>query len=304
MTEGRSTDERPSADLVSIVLDHFGVSLSDAAEAWEGEESIGWRGSSADGDRFVQRLPSWRDIGELEWSDSVARAASTAAPESVHAIRSQEGTAAVITPEGAVMVYPFVAGTHESYDGLESDAADLLARIHRGIAASWMAAEPPLGRPRPRPRVGREDLLVDEALDHWQRRVSGGSALPIHGDYYGGNLLIAEAGIAGVIDWFDAEIAPHEQEVAWAVWEFCHNAREDLLDDEAEAFLRRYLEAGGTAAVGKPFDPCPWIRIRLRAEARMWFADPRSKIETSEYHEAQLVAFERLRGRRLPGRWE
>lgn len=303
MTEGRLTDERPSAGLVSIVLDRFGVSLSDVTEAWEGEESIGWRGSSADGDRFVQRLPAWRDVGQLEWSDSVALAASTAAQESVHAIRSREGTAAVTTPEGPVMVYPFVAGTHESYDGLGSDAAVLLARIHRGIAASWEPTDVSLRRPRP--RVGREDLLVDDALDRWQRRVFEGAALPIHGDYYGGNLLIGEAGITGVIDWFDAEIAPHEQEVAWAVWEFCHNdQRDDLLHDEAEGFLRRYLETGGTAAVAKPFDPCPWIRVRLRAEARMWFAEPRSEIETSDYHEAQLVAFERLRDRRLPGRWE
>jgi hypothetical protein len=105
------------------------------------------------------------------------------------------------------------------------------------------------------------------------------------------------------VDWFEARIAPHEQEVSWAVWEFCQNdAAEDLVDDVAETFLQRYVDAGGTAAVAKPFDPCPWIRIRLRDEARAWFSDARSERETSSYHEAQLIAFERLRDRHLPGR--
>lgn len=301
MTQGTRTDERTSPELARIVFDLFGVSVSDESEAWEGDESIGWRGSSAEGDRFVKLLPARRDIAELVWCDSVARVASTVAPVCIHAIRSRDGEPAVMTPEGALMVFPFVEGTHDWYDGIELEAAELLALIHRGIAASWVTTGPPPQPPRF--RVGREDLLVDRELDRWKGRTSGPAILPIHGDYYGGNLLTADGRITGVLDWFDAHVAPHEQEVAWAVWEFCQNDKgEDLMDDEAEAFLQKYLDAGGTAPVAKPFDPCPWIRIRLRAEARAWFADPRSETESSNYHETQLVAFERLRGRRLPGR--
>ena len=109
--------------------------------------------------------------------------------------------------------------------------------------------------------------------------------------------------ISGVVDWFDAVIAPLEQEVAWAVWEFCQNDDGvDLLEEEAEAFMQDYVEAGGVAQVAKPFDPCPYIRVRLRDEVRAWFTDPRSDAESSDYHEAQLIAFERLRDRRLSGR--
>ncbi len=110
MTQGQLTDERPSEELASIVFDLFGVSIAESDEAWQGEESIGWRGSSHDGDRFVQRLPAWRALDELAWCDSVARAASTIAPACVHAFPSRNGATVVATPEGPVMVFPVRGG--------------------------------------------------------------------------------------------------------------------------------------------------------------------------------------------------
>jgi hypothetical protein len=79
MTEGTRIDKRPDPELARLVLTSFGVALADSEEAWEGEESVGWRGSSLDGARFVQLFPPTRRIAELEWCDSVARAASTVA---------------------------------------------------------------------------------------------------------------------------------------------------------------------------------------------------------------------------------
>nr|MBA3764675.1 phosphotransferase [Actinomycetota bacterium] len=41
--------------------------------------------------------------------------------------------------------------------------------------------------------------------------------LPIHGDYYAGNLPVKGMLVIGVIDWSDARLEHHEQEVAWAM---------------------------------------------------------------------------------------
>ncbi len=107
-------------------------------------------------------------------------------------------------------------------------------------------------------------------------------------------------GIGGVIDWAEARLEHHAQEVSWAAWEFCQNeAGDDLVDEDAVRFLQRYGEAGGSADVAPPFDPVPWIRQRLRREAAGWFRDPASRSGRSEYHEAQVRGFASLRGRRL-----
>jgi hypothetical protein len=146
--------------------------------------------------------------------------------------------------------------------------------------------------------------MLDDDLSRWEQKVaSQGADLPIHGDFYGGNLFVVGNEIVGVVDWSDADLMPMEEEVSWAVWEFCQDDDgEDLVDDRAEAFLQAYVGSGGPAEVAPPFDPVPWIRQRLRNEARGWFSDPRSMTEPDSYHEAQLVAFERLRDRHLAGR--
>jgi hypothetical protein len=210
------------------------------------------------------------------------------------------------TDEGPVMVFPFVDGSHPQLtEQVAHRAAELLATVHRGLTDAWSGSERP-GSSGNNPFRGAPPagLLRDDALDRWERSIDAERPeVPIHGDFYGGNLIVADGRIAGVIDWSDAHLSHPEQEVAWATWEFCQNdAGDDLIDDRAEAFLRTYIDNGGPAPVDAPFDPMPWIRRRLRWEARAWFADPRSKTEVSDYHEAQLVAFETLRTRRLSGR--
>jgi Ser/Thr protein kinase RdoA (MazF antagonist) len=304
MTQGERTDERPSAALAALVRDRFDVSVEGSGDAWRGEESIGWRATSPDGDRFVQLFPASRSVEALTWCDRVAEAASSRAPASVHAIVTHDGFRVVESLEGPVMVFPFVDAVHPGDRPLDVPAAELLAAVHRGIEARWDR------RSGPRPDRGarwahtRSDLMVDHDLDRWEATVaSRGADLPIHGDFYGGNLFVRGDRIVGVVDWSDADLMPMEQEVSWAVWEFCQDAGgEDLVDERAEAFLRAYVAADGPANVAPPFDPLPWVRRRLRAEARGWFSDPRSATEPDVYHAAQLVAFERLRDRHLAGR--
>jgi GNAT superfamily N-acetyltransferase/Ser/Thr protein kinase RdoA (MazF antagonist) len=276
MTEGRRSAERPSDDLTRVVRSRYGLSLEDATEARTGEESAGWRVSSPDGDRFVQRLPAWRTLEELAWCDGVATAAAATAAACVHALPDRDGHVSVATTEGPCMVFPFVEGDHPPGDGaLTIQASEVLAAIHRGIAISWVAGpEPPHGRSRIGGVASLDERLSDRELDRWEASVSTGRSpqLPIHGDFYGGNLLVAEGEIAGVIDWSESRLEHHEQEVSWAMWEFCQNdAGDDLLDAVAVAFLNAYTEAGGPAEVGPPFDPIPWVRQRLRLEASAWF---------------------------------
>ncbi len=303
MTEGERSDERPSPPLAAFVLERFGVMIDGSLGAVRGEESTGWRGTSPGGDRFVQRFPMWRSVEELTWCDAVARAAATRAPACIHAVAAQDGSVVAVTAEGPVMVFPFVGGEHPQDDVVRTSAAELLADLHGGIVSAWSRS---LG-PRPETRRWehhRNDLMVDADLDRWEQEVATRAVdMPIHGDFYRGNLLVNDNQIVGVLDWWDADLVPMEQEVAWATWEFCQDeVGEDLIGDAAESFLDAYRCAGGPAPIAPPFDPLPWIRRRLRLEARGWFSDPRSARETDAYHEAQLVAFERLRDRRLPGR--
>lgn len=258
-----------------------------------------------DGDRFVQRFPLWRGIDELDWCDHVARTAAITAPVCVHACPSLDGRRAVQTPEGPVMVFPFVEGSHpEPATGINLQAAAVLAAMHRGLASSWSGTERPRATRRMTAQAEPRPELVDRKLDAWERSLEAEHpGVPIHGDFYGGNLIASHDRIEGVIDWWDARLGHQVQEVAWAAWEFCQNERgDDLVDADAAAFLDRYVEGGGPAPVAPPFDPIPWIRLRVRWEAREWFADPRSLTEGNAYHDAQIVAFERLRTRRLPER--
>jgi len=303
MTEGKRADERPSATVAETVRAHFDVSIDDTEEAWRGEESIGWRAESSDGDRFVQLFPRSRSVEMLTWCDRVAEAASTRAPACVHAIVSRGGLRAVETREGPVMVFPFVDAEHPGEQPFDEQAAVLLAAIHAGIASAWDRRNGPRPAGEDRWTHTRDDLMVDEDLDLWESEIPPGADLPIHGDFYGGNLFVRDDLIVGVVDWSDADLVPMEQEVSWAAWEFCQgDDGHDLDDERAELFLQAYVFAGGPAKVAPPFDPLPWTRQRLRNEARGWFSDPISMTEPDTYHQAQLVAFERLRDRHLAGR--
>src|SRR5437762_717939 len=104
MTEGERTDERPSATLTALVRERFDVLIDGSSGAWRGEESIGWRGTATDGDRFVQVFPMSRSLDGLAWCDRVAEAAASHASASVHAIPAEDGSRAVGTPDGPVMV--------------------------------------------------------------------------------------------------------------------------------------------------------------------------------------------------------
>ncbi len=147
MSTGDRTDERPSGSLVGIVRERFGLWLDDVVEGWAGEESVGWRISSSDGERFVQRFPAWRQVGGLTWCDDVAAAAATVSHACVHAVAADDGQRVIATPEGPVMVFPFIEGTQPDDATIADEAAAQLAIIHRGIVASWVDRD--VGAPRP-----------------------------------------------------------------------------------------------------------------------------------------------------------
>ena len=305
MTEGRRTNERPSASLVAAVLNQFGARIDPDEPGWTGEESVGWRAETADGASFVQRLPRWRSLEELAWCDRVARAAGSRAPEAVCARTADGDAIAIETDEGLVCVFPFIEGAHPT-TGTEiaGKASELLARLHQGLVGTWMT-----GVPRPPGLMARAPIegdvpaiLIDPELDAWEREMTTGSAPQnvIHGDFYPGNLIVRGGMIVGVIDWLEARVEHQAQEVSWAAWEFCQNeSGDDLVNEAARAFLTTYVEAGGPAEIGPGIDPIPWIRQRLRREAAPALREAGSRPLESEYHIGQIRAFHALRGRHL-----
>jgi Ser/Thr protein kinase RdoA (MazF antagonist) len=303
LTEGVRTPERPSASLVALISEHFGADIDLDEPGWAGEESIGWRASSEHGPTFVQRFPSWRSLNEIGWCQAIARAAASTAPEAVAATTAADGTVVIESDEGPLCVFPFVNGTHPtSGQQVAAAAAEVLARIHRGLAG-WTGPERLAGTTsHSRPVHEPPPILVDPDLDAWERLAADGatSKTPIHGDFYPGNLIVDGNRIAGVVDWLEADIEDPVQEVAWAAWEFCHNdAGDDLVEESAQAFLRAYSEGGGPASVEPPVDMIPWIRRRLRREASVALQSAGAGPLEDPYHVGLIRAFHALRDRRL-----
>ena len=203
------------------------------------------------------------------------------------------------------MVFPFCRGRASLVATVGVPAAELLARIHRGIETAWDRSLG--GRPGPRRWSSqRNDIVVDPDLDRWEREVSArGVDLPIHGDFYGGNLLMQGDRIVAVLDWSDAALVPMEQEVAWAMWEFCQNeAGEELVDDVAGASTPIGARAAPRPS-RRPSTSIPWDRRRLRPKPGD--GSTRGRRWNRPVPRGALVAFDRLRDRRFPlteRRWD
>lgn len=68
----------------------------------------------------------------------------------------------------------------------------------------------------------------------------------IHGDFYPSNLLAVEDRISAVLDWDECRREWLVYELGRALWEFCRYDEKAVMNRQnAEAFLKSYLEAGG-----------------------------------------------------------
>jgi aminoglycoside phosphotransferase (APT) family kinase protein len=133
-------------------------------------------------------------------------------------------------------------------------------------------------------------LLPDEQLDRWLTEFAQRAARqPLHGDYYHGNLLVADGRISGLIDWDEAWLGAPEIELAGAAREFGDHWSTDLA--RAKKFVDWYHDEGGTA---EPMDDetlVQLIRHRLRAEVTAFGGNDTD----DEYYNLQRELFAKLR---------
>jgi aminoglycoside phosphotransferase (APT) family kinase protein len=107
--------------------------------------------------------------------------------------------------------------------------------------------------------------LDDPALDALLDELSAGRAVPLHGDFYHGNVIVRDEKIAALVDWDEAFTGPPERELAWASWEWS-DAREEYDVTHCLEFVSAYASAGGPAGPMDERTIAAFVRARLRWE--------------------------------------
>lgn len=259
-----------------------------------GEESAAYRV----GEVVVRIGAPDRDPAEIRWCHGIA-AAARSVPEVVAPLPRADGSTVAVVGGRPVTVWPLVAGRWaDSEDPVQfTEAAELLARLHRALADH----RPPA---RPRPSFLETGLdgtpsaeLPDPGLDRWLAEFTAAARpQPLHGDYYEGNLLSRDGHVVAVIDWDEALIGPPEIELASAALEFADEYGRDLA--AARRFTDAYHAAGGTAGELDDTALAQLMRHRLRREAAYFGRAVTRGIEHDaddlEYHRQRLAAFHRL----------
>ena len=112
-------------------------------------------------------------VDELQWQYALVRFLSESVPEVIAPLAVEDG----------VSVWPFVAGRHARRRSREDAlaAADVLRRLHHA-GRRWHGGQ----RPRARTTAGE------------------GERGPIHGDFYGRNILMRRRAVVGLFDWEDS----------------------------------------------------------------------------------------------------
>ncbi|MGI8594506.1 MAG: phosphotransferase enzyme family protein [Solirubrobacteraceae bacterium] len=284
-----------TTDMIGVAQRHWAL----AGEVHEpperllgGEESAAYRLG-----RHVVRIgPAWRADAEVEWCHAVAAAAAARVAEALAPCRTATGSTVARVARRPVTVWPFVEGSRgdDRDRGQRAQAADLLARLHDALAGVRLGPRPPASAPRAEvPDL--EDPELDEWLDDFDRAHE--SRQPLHGDFYGGNVLVREGRIVGLLDWDEAFVGPPERELAWAAWEW-GDGLGTLALQGARTFIAEYAAAGGPA---RPIGgDClrQLVRQRIRWEVSYARAAARRGValdaDDHEYQDRQLEAFRLL----------
>jgi aminoglycoside phosphotransferase (APT) family kinase protein len=139
----------------------------------------------------------------------------------------------------------------------------------------------------------------DADLDAWLADFDAAHAhhQPLHGDFYAGNMLVADQRIVAVLDWDEARLGPSQREVAWAAWEWGNGL--DALDLRGPfAFIADYEQADGPGVGVDEEALRQLVRQRLRWEAQYREAIKRVRgphRDDDAYAEQQKQAFSKLR---------
>lgn len=248
-----------------------------------GEESAAYRV----GGHVVRVGAPWRTSEMLEWTNGVAQAAALTVPEVVAPVSTPLGSTVVRVDGRPVTVWPFVDGAWSDEDAHFEPAAELLARLHRGLSEVEVGPKPDDMTP-----LAEALDLDDPELDEWLRdfAVNRPLAHVQHGDYYHGNLLADGGRLTAILDWDEAFVGPPEIDLANAAWEWGDGLWSDDLDRVFE-FVELYVKTGGTAVGLTDVELRQLVRARLRREVRY----SRLHNHDPDYEARQVQVFHRLR---------
>jgi Ser/Thr protein kinase RdoA (MazF antagonist) len=125
----------------------------------------------------------------------------------------------------------------------------------------------------------------------------GWARMPVHGDYYEGNLILAGGRIRGVVDWDEFRVDWRAWEASNALWSFCRNAASDGFDrDATRSFLAAYEESGQRLLDSERTEMVTLIRLTRLWEALYTVGEAqRGGTPDWAYFAANLRAFETLR---------
>lgn len=260
--------------------------------------------------RVVLKLgPCWRSSAELEWSYTAAEHVAQVMAVAAIPLRTTAKARVVRVGGRPMTVWPYVEG--RGIDVSSDKECDLTAAVLGRMQARLATWRGPGARPATSPfalamrRPARvPEALRDAGLDRWLTRWRAGRGRlqgPMHGDFWGNNVLFDGHRIAAVIDWDDTRVGSLDRELAWAVWEFCGNPGLAALDGpKACRFLARYASGGGPVPVADRSFVVPLIREHLRYEAlRALGAAEHGEIVDHGYTASAIRAFAALRGQSL-----
>lgn len=276
-------------DVRSATRQHGGYDVY--AESWRVETDRGALVVRADGG--VSPLTAC-------WISDVMQRAAEAGVPCRPPLSAAGGAAGFSTGDRTFTVRAFVEGCgldRENAAQVRAGGA-MLGLLHGALAGAC------IDRPAPSPWAAcfwpadhDPPTLRDEQLDAWHeafihrgaRRFARGT---VHGDFWADNLIWNDGRVAAVIDWSEARVDVLARELAWATWEFGHDATSRELDiDRARTFLAGFRAASGPWEPGLADVFLPLMRAELRLNARYSLADPGD----TEYCTALQRAFVTLR---------
>jgi Ser/Thr protein kinase RdoA (MazF antagonist) len=210
---------------------------------------------------------------------------------------ARDGSTFFLHDRFAVSLLPFVEGrTAEQDDDLA--VARALGRLH-GAAASLSRSQRPALAPlaqiewpvarlpsRLAAWVSKLEAARDWAI-RWTSELAAATA-PIHGDFFPGNVLVADGRVTAVLDWEEARVDWPAIDLAAGVWHFPPRGGE-LDRDLARRFVATYRDAGGL-----PVDDTlllPLIRVKRVLEV---LRAPTDRHVDWEYQLDNLRAVDRL----------
>lgn len=265
----------------------------DVRRLYGGEESAAFRL----GDVVVRIGPDWRTIEEAEWCHGLVSAVHRRIPSALAPLPNRDGRTTVRAGGRPVSVWPFVEGRWGDREDPHqaTEAATVLARIHRALADCHPASPPPRSPPQA-PLASVDDPDLDRWLSEFAR--CHPRTHPLHGDFYPGNVLVRDGRIVAVLDWDEALISPPEMELAWAACEWGDVLRRADLA-RARRFMAVYGAAGGTAEALDDEALAQLYRQRLRSDLAYTEAAglrcTEADEDDAEHHDRQLEVFGLLR---------